>query len=303
MSECDSDAEKPLSEDIEQFIEIYVEYAKAHEEGTEKAAEVVHNWLFDLFAARHIAGWELPETPDGLEEMAQLPIGFNESLDPDTIGRHFDKVVARFHSRSDTGSFYTPDEIVQFIDRQTIRPCIFDLAREVGVPIPSDDECDKMNARFSPGVLAELCTEDQAEQLVGEIANLSICDPACGSGQFLVQAVDEVAAYAEAVGKVAGLDTHSVGYVWLACHTVYGVDLVPETADMARLRIKLRALRALPVTAPHGDVEWFREAPNLDHQIKQGNALIGVSEMEQLKDALTADEPSGQTTIAGAEWA
>lgn len=301
----DSDAgdnhgeERP--EVVDAFVDAYADFCQEADDSV-AACETANAYLFDEYAASRLANHPCPDAPDGLEELAELPIGFGETLDPDTIGRYFDLTVARLHNRASTGSFYTPDTITEYMTTETIRPRVRDILDEdVGVDDLPDDNHD-----IPVEELAAACTPEQASAALGELASFSICDPACGSGQFLVPAVERVTEIRQALSDRTDADVHHAAHVWAATHTVYGVDLVPETVRMARLRVKLRVLRALPAGAPQGvleeDLPRVRESPHLSHQIKHGNSLIGISDMDKLEDALSQDEPSGQTTLAGGDW-
>jgi len=295
-------SEEDRPEEVDAFVDAFADYCKQADDSVE-ACETVNAYLFDVYAASRLTNHPEPDAPGGLEELAELPIGFDDVLTPDTIGRYFDLVVARLHNRSATGSFYTPGPIVEFIDQETIRPRVRDILEEdVGVDDLPDDNHD-----IPVEELAAACTPEQARAALDELASFSICDPACGSGQFLVQAVDDVAEIRQAFADRIDADVHHAAHVWAATHTVYGVDIVSETVRMARLRVKLRVVDALPAGAPEEvleeDLPRIREGRHLEHQLKHGNSLIGITDMERLEDALSEDEPSGQTTLAGGDWA
>ncbi len=88
-------------------------------------------------------------------------------------------------SRKNTGSYYTPDELVSLIIERTIGPLVEEKIRlfaDMAVALGND-------RRAVPLRLAELEAIDPAERIL----DLKICDPAMGSGHFLVSLIDYLA--------------------------------------------------------------------------------------------------------------
>lgn len=105
-------------------------------------------------------------------------------------------------ARKDSGSYYTPDELVLLIIDQTLEPLIADAHaafRDATAALrPGDSEAIKLRA---------LEAADPAKA----ITRLRICDPAMGSGHFLVSLVDRLANHAlEAIAQ-AGVDATDAG--------------------------------------------------------------------------------------------
>ncbi|MEI7769188.1 MAG: Eco57I restriction-modification methylase domain-containing protein, partial [Chloroflexales bacterium] len=153
--------------------------------------------------------------------------------------------------RHRTGSYYTPDFVVQYIVEQTLRP-VLDAA--VG---GKESDAEKIAA-----VLAVNCV-----------------DPAMGSGHFPVAAMEYIARYLVELGVYppaeAG-DEADLAY-WkrrVAQSCIYGVDLNPLAVDLAKLSLWL-------ATAAKG-----RPLSFLDHHLRCGNALVGARASDL--DAATA---------------
>ncbi|PDV97491.1 hypothetical protein A9Q02_18025 [Candidatus Chloroploca asiatica] len=147
--------------------------------------------------------------------------------------------------RHRTGSYYTPDFVVQYIVEQTIRPLL-----EEAVAGQTTDEA-KIAA-----VLAVNCL-----------------DPAMGSGHFPVAATEYIARYLVELGvqppAEAGEEPDLV--YWkrrVAQSCIYGVDLNPLAVDLAKLSLWL-------ATAAKG-----RPLSFLDHHLRCGNALVGARATE-----------------------
>ncbi|RRR69980.1 MAG: hypothetical protein EI684_14215 [Candidatus Viridilinea halotolerans] len=142
--------------------------------------------------------------------------------------------------RKASGSYYTPDYIVKYIVDQTVGPA---LRRAVA---GLDDDAAKIRA-----VLA-----------------LNICDPAMGSGHFLVEATEYIARFLVdlALPPDEKTDEADLAY-WkrrVAQSCIYGVDLNPLAVDLAKLSLWLAT------------VAQDRPLSFLDHHLRCGNALIGA---------------------------
>jgi hypothetical protein len=88
-------------------------------------------------------------------------------------------------ARKASGSFYTPDDLVTLIIRETIEPLVAERVAAFSAKVAEQATSDKpLNQRL--GVLKR---SDPAERLL----DLKICDPAMGSGHFLVALVDYLA--------------------------------------------------------------------------------------------------------------
>lgn len=147
----------------------------------------------------------------------------------------------------------------------------------------------------------------------GALTELHIIDPTCGSGAFLFSALNSLvpvyAALLDAVDAVDRrvdaeldvlrdeIDGHRGGrdYFLLkhAClSNLYGVDIMPEAVEVARLRLFLKLASAI------SDPEKIEPLPDLDFNIKAGNALIGALAPEEIEIAsdglLVADDNSEQ---------
>ena len=154
--------------------------------------------------------------------------------------------------RKATGSYYTPDYIVQYIVEHTVGPVL----EEAAAPFVSED-----GAVGDPGGLARA------------VLDVNILDPAMGSGHFLVAAVDYVARFlvekgAEEDGKEGkeGNGESQLAYwrrrVAQAC--IYGVDLNPLAVELAKLSLWLAT------------VSKNKPLSFLDHHLRCGNSLIGA---------------------------
>ena len=110
------------------------------------------------------------------------PFDQEVSLDPELLGKVFENLLASYNpetqttARKQTGSFYTPREIVQYMVDESL---VAHLKRMVGEDL--EPEFRKLIAYTDE----ELClTEGQKHQIMKAIYDCKVLDPACGSGAF-----------------------------------------------------------------------------------------------------------------------
>jgi len=144
--------------------------------------------------------------------------------------------TAAGHERKTTGSYYTPTVLVDCLLVSALDP-----------------------------VLAEACKKPDAE---AAILDLKVCDPACGSGHFLVAAARRIAKRLAAVR--AGEDEPSPREVQRALRDVvgrciYGVDVNPMAVELCKVSLWMEA------------IEPGRPLSFLDSHIQCGNALLGAT--------------------------
>lgn len=106
------------------------------------------------------------------------------SLDPELLGKVFENLLAAFNpetkttARKQTGSFYTPREIVQYMVDESL---VEHLKRTVGTDL--EPKFRELVSYTSNDV--EL-TDEQKKDVMQSLYNCKILDPACGSGAFPV---------------------------------------------------------------------------------------------------------------------
>ncbi len=160
--------------------------------------------------------------------------------------------------RKATGSYYTPDYIVEYIVKNAIGPII--------------DEKKKTK-----------------RDLINEILNIKVLDPAMGSGHFLVEATDFLArALVEAlVEKGNQLEEDEIRWARREVieRCIFGVDLNPLAVELAKLSLWLST------------VSTNKALSFLDHHLKCGNSLIGakIDELGQLPDLKKSKKKKAKT--------
>ncbi|GAA4238686.1 N-6 DNA methylase [Actinomadura meridiana] len=154
------------------------------------------------------------------------------------------------NTRKTTGSYYTPSSLISCLLDATLDPVIDD-AQKRGE--------EKATAAGEP---------DATDRIVSELLSLTVCDPACGSGHFLVAAARRIAKRVAAIRERNPEPTqeavrHALHEVIARC--VYGVDLNPMAVELAKVSLWLEAM------------EPGKPLGFLDAHVKHGNALIGAT--------------------------
>jgi N-6 DNA Methylase len=155
----------------------------------------------------------------------------------------------RGNARKTSGSYYTPDGLVKHLLDSTLDP-VLDAAEARNIDDPS-----------------------------AEILKLSIVDPACGSGHFLLGAARRAAARI-AKHRSPGAPSqeefqHALREV--VSHCIYGVDRNPMAIELCKVALWIEALEpGKPLTF-------------LDSHIRCGDSLIGVFDINVLRDGIPDD--------------
>ena len=112
------------------------------------------------------------------------PFDQEVSLDPELLGKVFENLLASYNpetqttARKQTGSFYTPREIVQYMVDESL---VAHLKRTVG------EELEPEYRKLISYVDEEISlTAEQKLQVMESIYHCKVLDPACGSGAFPV---------------------------------------------------------------------------------------------------------------------
>jgi hypothetical protein len=198
-------------------------------------------------------------------------------------------VVVLGTDRRETGTHYTPKSLTERIVEETLTPLVYDGP-----------------ANGAPRTDWKLKTPEQ-------LLDLKVCDPAMGSGAFLVQAcrflsarLVEAWAIEEAAGRVVDLtgQVHESRTIVetmpprvearaenarriVSERCLYGVDLNPLAVELAKLSLWL-------VTLSKGRPFGF-----LDHNLRCGDSLLGVRRLEQLTELSMAPKQQKQGRLFG----
>ncbi|MGK7949961.1 MAG: N-6 DNA methylase [Xenococcaceae cyanobacterium] len=151
--------------------------------------------------------------------------------------------------RKTTGSYYTPPELVAQLIKTALEPVIEERLKEV---------------------------QTLAER-EGALLSLTVCDPACGSGHFLLAAARRIGkelARVRTGESQPGVEPIREAIRDVIQHCIYGVDLNPLAVDLCKVALWIEGFnRGKPLSF-------------LDHRIKCGNSLVGVLDLACLQGGI-----------------
>jgi hypothetical protein len=182
------------------------------------------------------------------------PLDVEVAVDPEMLGKVFEELVT---GRHETGSYYTPKPIVSFMCREALKGYL-----EANLPEEKPEVISSFVDEHDPSGLRD------AETILEALRRVRVCDPACGSGAYLLGMLHELMDLraclfsAKKVDPIPAYDRK----LQIIERNVYGVDLDPFAVNVARLRLWL----SLAVDFD-GDVP--PPLPNLRFEIEEGDSV------------------------------
>ncbi len=189
------------------------------------------------------------------------PLDMEVAVDPEMLGKIFEELVT---GRHETGSYYTPKPVVAFMGQEALKGYL-----ETACPgEPQPAIAAFVEERDATGL-------KNPERVLEALRTVKICDPACGSGAYLLGMLHELFDLRAALFTARQLDplTAYQRKLEIIQNNLYGVDLDPFAVNIARLRLWLSLIVEFEGNNPP-------PLPNLDFKIEAG-------------DSLTAPDPSG----------
>ena len=189
------------------------------------------------------------------------------------------------------GVYYTPTYIVNYIVENT-------LGKLLTPPVSSPSK----KGRTKEGL-----------PTVKEVSKLKILDPACGSGSFLIGAfqylldwhLKEYTANDESIKKYSSgrqpaiYQAEKIGWLLttaekkrILLNNIYGVDIDSQAVEVTKLSLLLKVLEGESEETINNQLNFFHERalPDLAHNIKCGNSLIGSDFYDQMEMNFLNDE-------------
>jgi len=263
------------------------------------------------------------------------PLEKEVAIDPELLGKSYEKFNAirpdnydefknalksgrkgeenKFNKKF--GVYYTPREIVHYMCQQSL---INYLATELDGKVSKEDietlihigeQVSENEARvLSKGKETKTYSHQlpesirkNAKLIDDKLAEITVCDPAVGSGAFPVGMMSEIVKTRNVLTSFLSLrgtqatkqsqfdDNRTVYNFKRRCieHSLYGVDIDPGAVEIAKLRLWLS------LVVDEEDIKNIKPLPNLDYKIVCGNSLLGVekdlfnfqlfNELEELK--------------------
>lgn len=168
----------------------------------------------------------------------------------------------------------TPEQLAELGDRAIHAYVLAELQRRTG------------QAFASIAALEIALTDDLGESLGQILAEITVLDPACGSGRFLLMALQALQSlYQRCMDQGSGLSPlqehmppQAPNQNWaiahhIITHSLYGVDLEPAAIDITRTQLALALLATVSEPVP---------LPPLSVNLRVGNSLIGFIQVDEV---------------------
>lgn len=243
------------------------------------------------------------------------PLDQEVSLDPELLGKAFENLLASYNpetktsARKQTGSFYTPREIVQYMVDESL---VAHLKRTCG-----DDLESEYRKLLSYSTEETTLNEEQRKAIMQAVYNCRVLDPACGSGAFPMGILQQLVhvlrqldpanemwkdlmidlaieqsklAFAEdeeteRKARLADIeeafntsinDPDYARKLYLIEHCIYGVDIQPIAVQISKLRFFISLVVDQKPTSDATHNFGIRPLPNLESKFVAANTLIPV---------------------------
>jgi type I restriction-modification system DNA methylase subunit len=211
------------------------------------------------------------------------PLEREVAVDPEMLGKVFENLLPE-NIRHAGGTYYTPRVIVHYMCQQALLRYM-----AAGAPDIPEEELAvflRLAERFADFEATE--TKAHADKRLPEaigrngarlddlLATIAVCDPAIGSGAFVVGMMHEIVrarmALAPSLEKMSSSSpSHRSAYAFkrhAIQHSLYGVDEDPGAVEIAKLRLWLS------MVVDETEIGDIQPLPNLDYKIMQGNSLL-----------------------------
>lgn len=266
-----------------------------------------------------------------------MPFDQEVSLDPELLGKVFENLLASYNpetkttARKQTGSFYTPREIVQYMVDESL---VAHLKRTVGEEL--EDKYRKLMQYTDEDLQL---TNTQKSDIIRSLQNCKVLDPACGSGAFPVGVLQQMVhilsqldprneiwkdlILEESVRELGSTlrdcteeerkevqddinrnfddSINRPDYarkLYLIEKCIYGVDIQSIAVQISKLRFFISLVVDQKPTSDRTDNFGIRPLPNLEAKFVAANTLIGLNKEKNLFDNREIDKLQAKLTQA-----
>ncbi|QTP01145.1 class I SAM-dependent DNA methyltransferase [Helicobacter pylori] len=222
-------------------------------------------------------------------------------INPSVLGLVFEKL-----NGYKEGSFYTPSFITSYMCKESITPIVLDKFNAT-----YQWDCENLKALREK--IDRNFSNEKTKEYLNTLLTLSVCDPAVGSGHFLVSALNEMVWIAYELGLIASLYRHELRlendeiiihtpedkvFKYTIPHSendphhhiqkelfelkkdiiencLFGVDINPNSCEITKLRLWIELLKYSYYIFEEGkNTNNLETLPNIDINIKCANSLI-----------------------------
>jgi hypothetical protein len=186
------------------------------------------------------------------------PLDVEIAVDPEMLGKIFEELVT---GRHDSGSYYTPKPIVSFMCREALKGYL-----ETQVAAEKKEALARFVDKHEPDDI------HNAEAVLNALRRVTVCDPACGSGAYLLGMMHELLDLRQCLFQTRQVDNRTMYQRKLDIiqTNIYGVDIAEFAVNIARLRLWLSL--AVDYDGPEPE-----PLPNLDYKIEVGDSVCSPS--------------------------
>ncbi|EMH06318.1 hypothetical protein HMPREF1408_00420, partial [Helicobacter pylori GAM245Ai] len=276
-------------------LEIYPKSVlKKHEEYQKQKDLPLLKYLFEFLRV-----YDFTTTPKDIKDNQNN--SESRLINPSVLGLVFEKL-----NGYKEGSFYTPSFITSYMCKESIESIVLDKFNET-----YNIECEKLTELKN--YLQNSYKEGKRKEYLNTLLTLRICDPAVGSGHFLVSALNEMVLIAYELGLIASLYRHDLrlendeiiihtpedkAFKYTIPHRendphhqiqkelfelkkdiiencLFGVDINPNSCEITKLRLWIELLKYSYYIFEEGkNTNNLETLPNIDINIKCANSLI-----------------------------
>ncbi|MFA6377114.1 MAG: TaqI-like C-terminal specificity domain-containing protein [Acholeplasmataceae bacterium] len=226
------------------------------------------------------------------------------SIDPEMLGRIFENLLAEIipetgeNAKKNTGSFYTPREIV---DNMVDTSLISYLHAKTNI---SEKTISNLVSYAKDDLVNEEYSHKERLLIIDALHNISVLDPACGSGAFPIGMLQKIVYILESVDPDAKLwldkTTRNVSHLFkkeiekkfsigslnyirklaVIQNSIFGIDIQPIAVEISRLRCFLSLIIEDSVNDDEPN-RGINSLPNLDFKFIIANSLINLDDSKQ----------------------
>lgn len=184
------------------------------------------------------------------------PMDVEVAVDPEMLGKIFEELVT---GRHETGSYYTPKRIVSYMCRESIKYFLISHLK--------DEKEEGIRKFLDENNISEL---QDPNLVLDKLLSVKACDPACGSGAYLLGMLHEIIDLSFLLMQEEDVDSTTFYKIKLDIirNNLYGVDIDSFAVNIAQLRLWLSLIVDYEGDDPP-------PLPNLDFKIEVGDSLLG----------------------------
>ncbi|GAA8402642.1 class I SAM-dependent DNA methyltransferase [Helicobacter pylori] len=257
------------------------------------------DWTLLKYLFAFLRVYDFTTTPKDIKDNTNT--SESRLINPSVLGLVFEKL-----NGYKEGSFYTPSFITSYMCKESITPIVLDKFNQT-----YKIECENLTELRNH--LQNSYKEGKRKEYLNTLLTLRVCDPAVGSGHFLVSALNEMVRVAYDLGLIASLYRHEIRLEndEIIIHTpedkvfnytiphsendpyhqiqkelfelkksiiencLFGVDINPNSCEITKLRLWIELLKYSYYIFEEGkNTNTLETLPNIDINIKCGNSLI-----------------------------